>query len=104
MDTYRKEVRFMKFDKECRVKITKKIYKKLKYVINKYGDTFFATIQKDRKDCILLLEPATNKLIEITSPKFTKIIGEYRKITIILETEKISILRYSYTTIILLYR
>ncbi len=93
----------MKFEKECRIEITKKIYKKLKYIINKYGDTFFTTLQKDSKDCILLLEPTTNKSIEIISPKFMKIIGEYRKITITLETERISMLRYSYTMIILLY-
>lgn len=93
----------MEFEKECRIEITKKIYTKLKYIINKYGDTFFTTLQKNCEDCILLLEPITNEPIEITSSKFVKIIGEYRKITIILETEKVSILKYSYTMIILLY-
>jgi len=93
----------MKFEKECRIEITKKIYKKLEYIIKKYGDTFFTTLQKDYKDCLLLLEPTTNESIEIISPKFIKIIGEYRKITIILETEKVSLLKCSYSMIVLLY-
>lgn len=90
----------MKVKKECRVQITRKIYKKLKYVVNKYGDTFYSSVHNDY---ITLLEPNTSQTIEIVSPKFKTIIGNHRKITLTLEAKKVSMIKYSYIMTVLLY-